>query len=380
MPDSNKTEQATPRRRQKAREQGQVARSRDVMTGLATMSAVLVAAATVPRFAGQWRELLRDSLQASAGARQGEGILWFAASGYTLVRAAGAVLAASWTAAMLGALAQGGVVFAPAALQPTFSRLSPATRLGQLFSLPAMGRLLKSLLPAAAMVFLAVALLGRDWGSLLAVPHLSVQGVAGFTLSRVFEITWKCALALLIWAAADYFLERQRLEGELRMSRQDLMDEFKETEGHPAIKARIRRIQRQMRKRRMLEEVKKASVVVTNPSEFAVALEYRAELPAPTVVAKGRNLVARQIKEIARWQGIPLVENPPLAHALYRAVEVGQSIPPKLYAVVAGILAAIYRAERQQQARARGAGAASPGSGTTAPTTLTSATHAAGGN
>jgi flagellar biosynthetic protein FlhB len=109
-----------------------------------------------------------------------------------------------------------------------------------------------------------------------------------------------------------------------------------------------------MRKRRMLEEVKKASVVITNPTEYAIALEYGADLPAPRVVAKGRNLVARQIKEIARWQGIPTVENPPLAHALYRAVEVGQSIPPKLYAVVAGILAAIFRAQKRAAQAARG--------------------------
>ena len=131
------------------------------------------------------------------------------------------------------------------------------------------------------------------------------------------------------------------------MSRQDLADEFKETEGNPAVKARIRRLQRQLRRRRMLEEVKRATVVITNPTEFAVALEYGPTMAAPVVLAKGRNLMAQQIKEVARWSGIPLVENPPLAHALYRAVEVGQSIPPKLYAVVAGILAAIYRARRR---------------------------------
>ena len=351
MPDSSKTERATPRRRQKAREQGQVARSREVMASLAAMAAVLVAAATVPAFAGQWRRLLRGSL-AGAAAGGASTVPSFAASGYAMLQAVGLVLAMSWMAAMLGALAQGGLVFAPAALAPSLSRLSPATRLRQLFSLPAGGRMLKSLLPAAAMVYVAVALLARDWGGLLRMPHLNVAGLTGFSMGRVFEVTWKCALILMIWSVADYFLERQRLEGELRMSRQELMDEYKETEGHPAIKGRIRRLQRQMRKRRMLEEVKRATVVITNPGEFAVALEYRAEMPAPTVIAKGRNLVARQIKEIARWQGIPLVENPPLAHALYRAVEVGQTIPPKLYAVVAGILAAIYRAEQQARARA----------------------------
>jgi flagellar biosynthetic protein FlhB len=166
-------------------------------------------------------------------------------------------------------------------------------------------------------------------------------------MRHVFEIAWKSALLLLLWSGADYAIEKHKLSSDLRMSKQDQKDEYKETEGHPAVKARIRRLRRQARRRRMLEEIKRASVVITNPNEFAVALEYRPDMAAPTVVVKGRNLFAQQIKQAARWHGIPLVENLPLAHALYRAVEVGQSIPPKLYAVVAAILAAIFRAEQR---------------------------------
>ena len=149
-------------------------------------------------------------------------------------------------------------------------------------------------------------------------------------------------------------MERWRHENELKMSRQDLRDEYKETEGNPAVKMRIRRLQRQARRRRMLKEVERAAVVITNPTEFAIALEFSVEMAAPVVVAKGRNLLAARIREVARWHGIPLVENPPLAHALYRAVEVGQAIPPKLYMVVAEILAAIWRAQaRASQLRGR---------------------------
>ena len=170
--------------------------------------------------------------------------------------------------------------------------------------------------------------------------------------ARLFEVAWKSALILLVWSAADYLFERWRHENELKMSRQDLRDEYKETEGNPTVKMRIRRLQRQARRRRMLKDVERAAVVVTNPTEFAIALEFNTEMEAPVVVAKGRSLLAQQIRQIALWQGIPLVENPPLAHALYRVVEVGQAIPPKLYAVVAEILAAIWRA----QARANPAG------------------------
>ena len=173
----------------------------------------------------------------------------------------------------------------------------------------------------------------------------SANGVAGFAASRVFEIAWKSALVLLVWSVLDYLFERRHFSSELKMSRQEVADEYKETEGNPIIKGRIRRLQRQMRRRKMLDDTKRASVVITNPTEYAIALEYRPDMAAPVVVAKGRNLLAAQIKEIARWQNIPMVENPPLAHALYRNVEVGQSIPAKLYAVIAEILAAVYRAQ-----------------------------------
>jgi len=229
----------------------------------------------------------------------------------------------------------------------------------QLFSLSSIGRLLKSLLPAAAVVWIAIAVLNRDWPILITLPRLAGGALTSFTLGRGFEVAWKSSLALLAWSGADYLIERQRLESQLRMSKQDVRDEYKEIEGHPAIKARIRRLQRQLRRRRMLEDAKRATVVITNPSEYAVALEYSAEMPAPKVVAKGLNLFAQQIKQVARWQGIPLVENPPLAHALYRAAEVGQTIPPKLYTVVAEILAAIYRAE--ERARSREAARAAQG-------------------
>ncbi len=354
MPEGNKTEQPTPRRRQKAREKGQVARSRDLIGSLATMAAVLVIAAQVPAFAGQWRRLLGRTLAAAAGSEVGVDTPLVNWNGYAIVQGAGLALALSWATALVAAFAQGGLVFAPTALQPSFSRMSPASRMQQLCSLPAVGRLLKTLLPVAALVYLATVVLVRDWTAMLGLSHRNGFGLASFSLARVYEVAWKAGLVLLVWSLVDYFLEHQKLEGDLRMSRQELIDEYKEVEGHPAVKGRIRRLQRQMRRRRMLEDVKRASVVITNPSEFAVALEYGPELAAPTVVAKGRNLLARQIKEIARWHNIPLVENPPLAHALYRAVEIGQAIPPKLYAVVAGILAAIFRAQERAVEAARG--------------------------
>lgn len=343
MADQSKTERATPRRRQKAREQGQVARSRDLVSGLGTTAAIVLLAWQLPVFAGEWRGLLRRLLETAASSPDQVLPAWRS----QLSIFAGIALAAglSWLAATVGGVAQGGLLFAPGALTPNLSRLSPASRMGQLFSLSAVSRMLKSLLPTAAIVYLTVLVVARDWANLAGLLRGSGAGILGFTSARMFELAWKGALVLLVWSAADYLLERWRHENELKMSRQDLREEFKETEGNPTVKMRIRRLQRQARRRRMLKDVERAAVVITNPTEFAIALEFNLQMEAPVVVAKGRNLLAAQIREIALWHGIPLVENPPLAHALYRAVELGQAIPPKLYAVVAEILAAIWRAQ-----------------------------------
>ena len=353
MADQNKTEKPTPRRRQKAREQGQIARSRDLVAALGTVTAVVLLAWQLPAFASDWRALLRHELD-SVSTRPNQLLpVWH--NDLFIFRGVALAATLSWMVATLGGVAQGGLVFAPSALTPKLSRLSPASRLGQLFSLSAVSHLLKALVPTAVIVYLAITLLARDWMRLPALLHGSGGGLVAFTTGHMFELAWKASLVLLAWSGADYFLERWRHENELKMSRQDLRDEFKETEGNPAVKMRIRRLQRQARRSRMLKDVERAAVVITNPTEFAIALEFRMEMEAPVVVAKGRNLLAAQIREVALWHGIPLVENPPLAHALYRAVEVGQAIPPKLYAVVAEILAAIWRAQ------AKAAHAAAPG-------------------
>ena len=353
MADSNKTEQATPRRRQKAREKGQVSRSRDLIGAVGGVAATLVLLEQISSFPPAWRGFMRDCLNgaASGSLRMDSDPPFFGHFG--LISATVAALGLGWIAALASALAQGGLVFAPASLQPTLSRISPATRMRQLFSITALRSLLKSLLPAGAVVYIAVACLRRDWVSLVGLPSRNARGVAGFLGNRVFEMAWKSAAVLLLWSLLDYLFERRHLESELRMSRQELVDEFKETEGNPVIKSRIRRLQRQMRRRRMLEDTKRAAVVVTNPTSYAIALEYRPDMPAPVVVAKGRNRLAAEIRNIALWNGIPIVENKPLAHLLYRTVEIGGSVPPKLYVVVAELLAAVFRAQaRAMQARA----------------------------
>jgi flagellar biosynthetic protein FlhB len=170
----------------------------------------------------------------------------------------------------------------------------------------------------------------------------------------VFEVAWKSSLVLLIWSFVDYFITWRKNENELRMSRDELKQEMKETDGNPQVKMRIRRIQRQMRRQLMLRETERATVVVTNPTHFAVALLYEMDMDAPIVLAKGKNLLAQKMKELARWKEIPILENPPLAQALYKTVDIGQTIPAKLYTAVAEVLAFVFRA--QAQVKQKGAG------------------------
>lgn len=350
MADGSKTERASPRRRQKAREQGQVVRSRDLTAGLAAMAAVLVCGWQMPAFAGEWRNFMRLELETAAMHPEQVVPVW--SNGVVVFRSVVIVAGMSWLVATVGGFAQGGLVFAPSALAPNWERFNPASHIEQLFSLPALSRLLKSLLPTAVIVYLAIGMLARDWGLFPALLRSTRGALAAFVTARMLEVAWKGCLVLLVWAGADYFLERQRFENDLKMSRQEQKDEYKEMEGHPAIKQRIRRLQRQSRRRRMLKDVERAAVVITNPTEYAIALEYRMDMEAPVVVAKGRNLIAEQIREVARWHGIPIVENVPLAHALYRMVEIGQGIPAQLYTVVAEILAAIWRAQTRAETQA----------------------------
>jgi len=218
-----------------------------------------------------------------------------------------------------------------------------------MFSLAGLSGILKSLLPFSVIVWIGISTITKHWDVIVHSSELGARFYAGFLASTMWELVWKSGIVLVCWAGVDYLLVWQKLEGDLKMSRQDLKDEMKQTEGNPEIKGRIRRLQRSLRRRQMLRDTEKASVVITNPTHFAVALRYEMDMEAPIVIAKGRDFLAQEIKEVARWHGIAVLENPPLAQALYRTVEVGRPIPAALYAAVAEILAFVFRA----QARAR---------------------------
>jgi flagellar biosynthesis protein FlhB len=349
-----KTEKPTPRRRQKAREQGQVARSRDLSSILAVSGAFGLIA--WQGFAGieAWRTLLRHALDFSSSDTFSPSTPLFTWIAWTVAKCAVPVMATAWTLSLVGSLAQGGVVFAGEALIPKVERLSPAQKLGQIFSLTGLSGLLKSMLPFAAIAYVGFATIRDHWIAIVLASNTSFWTFCRFLLAVIFEVTWKCAFALLTWAVVDYFLTWRKSEGDMRMTREEMRQESKDSDGNPQIKMRIRKLQRQMRRQLALRETENATVVITNPTHFAVAILYQMDMAAPLVLAKGRNLLALKMKEIARWKQIPVLENPPLAQALYKTVEVGQSIPAKLYTAVAEVLAFVYRA--QAQVKRQGAG------------------------
>ena len=343
MADESKTEQATPRRREKARERGQVARSRELPSALALLTVTFMVWWQAEVWKIQWRDFLAHSLPLPSDDMKAY-LTLLQRTVMLAVRWGAPPLLMTWLIAAGGITAQGGFVLAPAALTPKPDRLNPASNLGRLLSLNSLRSLLKSLLPVAYLVYLGVTLITAQWEKILRSCFLTPRAAAGWIFELAFGMAWKAGLVFAVWFLFDYLMERMNLERQLRMSRQEIREEAKETEGHPMIRSRVRRLQRQLRKRRMLKDVARASVVITNPTEYAVALEYRPEeMAAPMVVAKGRNLLAQRIKREASWHGIPIIENPPLAQALYRTVEIGQAIPAKLYAAVAEILAFIYR-------------------------------------
>jgi len=343
----NKTEKPTPRRRQKAREQGQVARSRDLSSILAVSGAFGLVAWQGYSGIEAWRGLLRHTFAFSGAETLTPATPLLVWTGWTAAKCAIPVMATAWTLSLLGSVVQGGIVFAPEALIPKIQRLSPAQKLAQIFSLTGLSGLFKSLLPFAAIGYVGFAVIREHWIAIVISSNTSVWTLGRFLLTIIFEVAWKSALVLLTWSLVDYFLTWRKSESDMRMSREEMRQETKDSDGNPQIKMRIRRLQRQMRKQFMLKETEKATVVITNPTHFAVAILYSMEMSAPIVIAKGRNLLAQKMKEIARWKEIPILENPPLAQALYKTVEVGQSIPSKLYTAVAEVLAFVYRAQAQ---------------------------------
>jgi flagellar biosynthetic protein FlhB len=351
----DRTEQATQHRREKARKDGDILHSRELTAAAGTLAGVLALSMLGSRVLIAWRSVFQGFLDlgqqerwepaAIAGTFQAMRRL-----SLVVVSPVAAVMAVVAGAALtVGIVQTGGLNFHSSAIAFKFDRVNPLTNVKNLFSLRAAARLGKSLIPAAMLAVFAVQRIARQF----TLPPFSTQRLEQLG-ADVFGLLEAAAWLLFAWAAIDYAVEWQSRESRLKMSKEDMREEYKETEGSPQIRSRIRNLQRQMRRKRVKNDVSRAAVVLTNPTHYAVALGFDfGTMEAPKVLAKGRNLLAEEIKAEARWAGVPIVENPPLARSLYRSVEVGAAIPVDLYAAVAAILAYLYRQRVEAEVRDR---------------------------
>jgi len=339
-----KTEDPTEKRRRDFREKGQVTQSREVNTAILMTGALIVWSFYAPMF---WE-----------GLESFVGFFWGISSEYTidplsvrlmlffiLQRMGGLLWPLLVSVLVLGFLSgflQIGWLFTFKPLQPDFKKLDPIKGMSRLFSKRSFFEAAKSLVKITVVGVVAFQTLFSRFDHFLGLAGAELNAAVGFMSGMMFTILLKCCLVLVVIALVDYLFSRQEMEKKMRMTKQEIKEEHKESEGDPLIKQKVRAIQREMARKRMMAEVPKADVIITNPTHYAVALRYkRNEMEAPMVVAKGADYLAKRIREVGVEHHIPLVENPVVARALYQ-VELGQMIPDRMFKAVAEIMAYVY--------------------------------------
>jgi flagellar biosynthesis protein FlhB len=348
-PVSERTEKPSPKKLKDAREKGQVARSRDLAAAVSLLAVSIALSRLGPLLMARIAQFLIHDLGHFADRASGsltiEDIgtrLWVGVAFFGLT--VGPLLAVGGVTGVAANVAQSGWSMAPQALKLNWSKLGPSQGLARLAPKNSGIDLLKQ-----AIAVTIVGLLAWSAGRSLLIdsPRLALTSPAEAATtgwSAITQLIWRCGLGLLVLSAADYGVQWWRHWSSLKMTKQEVRDESKAHEGAPEIKARVRKVQREMARGRMLQAVKDATVVIANPTHFAVALEYRRDrASAPVVVAKGADHMAQQIKKMARDHGVPIVENVSLAQALYKSAEVGDQIPGALFGAVAEVLAYLVR-------------------------------------
>jgi flagellar biosynthetic protein FlhB len=343
---ADKTEKATPKKRQEAREKGQVAKSADLMGSVILLVGVIVLGWVGSSIVGRMDDLMRGTLADLSNfqvvSREGVGSLMLDAGGAVLLAVMPIALACGVAALVVGVV-QVGPQPMPKALKPDPKRLNPVSGFKNIFGINAVAETVKSVSKVAivgAIVFAAVAPKLTELGALVGI---SPAQLAGALSSEVKAIAIRAGVAYFIIGCLDFAYQKWRNEKQMKMDKQEVKEEAKGQSLPAEVRGAIRRRQMQASRARMMAAVPEADVVITNPTHYAVALKYENGNAAPVVVAKGKDLIAKRIREIATEHGVPLVPNPPLARGLHGGVEVGQQIPEEFYAAVAQVLAFVYR-------------------------------------
>ena len=345
-----KTEQATQRRREETRQRGNVARSTEVNSAFM----LLVGFTVLLFFSGYILKGIQDIISGTIILSRTFivtpsnirvlflNIIWK----FFLILFP--VLLVMALAGIAINVVQVGFLFTGEPLRPKLEKINPVEGFKRIFSRRSLETLIRDVVKIVVVVWIGYTAIHGIMPRIMLMTDYSVGQIFAYAGSSVFSIAMKILIGYVVIAVLDYAFQRWDYERSIMMTRQEVREELKQTEGDPLLKARIRTVQREIARRRMMEEVPKAEVVITNPTEIAVALSYEEGMTAPVVVAKGRRIIAEKIRQIAEEAGIPIVENVLLAQALYKAVDIGNPIPADLYTAVAEVLAYVYQLKGQK--------------------------------
>lgn len=346
--DPDKTEKATPRRRQKAREEGQISYSKDIEVAVVFLGILAFLRAFAENF---YKGVEKMSIFFFSIPNLGEFDNYqtveeyFRIEAIDLLYSLAFLLLAGFAVALVSGLLQTRFMFALSSLKFDLSRINPLSGFKRMFSLRSVIELIKNIGKLAVLGIIGWTFISGLWNTLFLLPEYSVLAALAMIGDSLYQMGMQIGFALLVLGFADFFYQRWEFERSIRMSKQEIKDEYKNIEGNPQIKAKQKQMMMEMARRRMMEEVPSATVVVTNPTHFAVALKFDIDtMSTPVVVAKGVDAVALRIIEIAQEYEVPIHENPPLARKLYENTEIGDDIPTELFHAVAQVLAFVLKA------------------------------------
>jgi len=345
-----KTEDPTSRRLSEGRKKGDVAKSTEIPSAAVLLAGLLTLYASREYMMGQFRILTSHFLgnldTISMAPDNMAALTMQCMTSYAMLL--GPLLLAVFTMALIANYAQVGFIFSTEKIMPDIKKIDPIQGVAKKFSMQTLAELFKSLAKISIIGWVAYREVREAMPQFLPLMDQEVYQIFVFMVSTAFWIFLKCALIIALLAILDYAFQRWQFMKKMKMTKQEVKEEAKTTEGDPMVKGRIRAIQMEMARKRMMEEVPSADVVITNPTRLAVALRYNpASMAAPVVVAKGAGLVAKRIKEVAMENNVPIVEDKPLAQALYKAVAIDQPIPENLFQTVAEVLAYVFGKKRK---------------------------------
>lgn len=342
-----KTEPATPKRRQELRQKGQIPRSRELVTAVVLLisfwSMKLFAYYVFDDLAHAVRIFLNFPKDIDSKFTSDEIMLIYLQSLVICAKILAPILLIIALCIIVVNYLQVGSVFTAKPLMPNINKINPIEGFKRIFSKNAFVELLKSILKISIIGYMIYDYLIDNYKILPELLNMNMENTIIFIGNTIISVGIRAAVVLLILAVFDYGFQKWNFEKDTRMTKQEIKDEYKHAEGNPQIKSKIREKQRQLSLRRMMAEVPTADVIITNPTHFAVAVKYNeAVSDAPLVIAKGKDLIAEKIKDTAKQNNVPIVENKPLAQTLYKSVEIGGQIPSELYKAVAEVLAYVY--------------------------------------